>query len=54
MKGPVAAASEGFAATGSAMAKPEKIFPVMAEPARSLRRLRRDRLVIGDDGRLGG
>ena len=53
MKGPVAAASEGFAATGSAMAKPEKIFPVMADPARSLRSLRRDRLVIGDDGRLG-
>ena len=54
MNGPVAAVSEGFVATGSAMAKPEKNFPVMAEPARSLRRLRRERLLIGDDGRLDG
>ena len=54
MNGPVAAVSEGFVAIGSAMAKPEKNFPVMAEPARSLRRLRRERLLIGDDGRLCG
>ena len=54
MNGPVAAVSEGFVATGSAMAKPEKNFPVMAEPARSLRRLRRERLLIGDDGRVDG
>jgi hypothetical protein len=36
------------------MAKLEKNFPVMAEPARSLSRLRRERLLIGDDGRLDG
>ena len=54
MKGPVAVVSEGFVATGSAMAKPEKNFPVMAEPARSLSRLRREGLLIGDDGRVCG
>ena len=54
MNGPVAAVSEGFVATGSAMAKPEKNFPVMAEPARSLSRLRRERLVIRDNGRSRG